>query len=290
MSSSNTGNAAKPDASPAPEKNVGSSAAITPPVAGSGASAAPPGQAAPVGRQVVRPGGSKKAAKSCSSKTSKGELAIMPAELTPAELATAVAVILDKFDAKWYGPGQNPRSSLDDSIAMSRELRLILEYAAAQLARCENASAGGKHPIVEEYTLTAMRSLLQAVPVLQGEDTRGADAQSLSAHPLLDETPSSIVVGVKGLEPLWDLQRGEVKEILERLLREMRAVEGVVLDRIDGFAQLIQHVVEQQLVFIFQRYAQTRAKTLSKAERSAIAKGAVATMRGLRSSARTGRS
>jgi hypothetical protein len=52
------------------------------------------------------------------------------------------------------------------------------------------------------------------------------------------------------------------------------------LDRIDGFAQLIQHVVEQQLVFIFQRYAQTRAKTLSKAERSAIAKGAVATMRG----------
>jgi hypothetical protein len=58
----------------------------------------------------------------------------------------------------------------------------------------------------------------------------------------------------------------------------------VVLDRIDGFAQLIQHVVEQQLVFIFQRYAQTRAKTLSKAERSAIAKEAsvraVATMRG----------
>ena len=305
MSSSDNDNESKSDAGLAQEMNVGS-AVITPPVTGASAASVSTGpQAARHGdfasasststntsaaaqshaRNATNPsadastsrGG--KTPKSRVDKTSKGELS-MPAELTPAELATAVAAIFRKFDAAWYGPGQNPRSALDDSIAMFRELRLILEYAAAQLARCKNASAGGTHLIVEEYTFTAMRTLLQAVLVLQGEDTRRADAQSLSAPPPHDETPSNIVVGVTGVEPLWNLQRGVVKEILERLLREMRTVQGVASKRIDGFAQLIQHVVKQQLVFIFQRYAQTRATTMSQKERSAVAKERVATMQG----------
>jgi hypothetical protein len=305
MSSSDNDNESKSDAGLAQEMNVGS-AVITPPVTGASAASVSTGpQAARHGdfasasststntsaaaqshaRNATNPsadastsrGG--KTPKSRVDKTSKGELS-MPAALTPAELAAAVAAIFRKFDAAWYGPGQNPRSALDDSIAMFRELRLILEYAAAQLARCKNASAGGTHLIVEEYTFTAMRTLLQAVLVLQGEDTRGADAQSLSALPLHDETPSNIVVGVTGVEPLWNLQRGVVKEILERLLREMRTVQGVASKRIDGFAQLIQHVVKQQLVFIFQRYAQTRATTMSQKERSAVAKERVATMQG----------
>ena len=296
MSSSANGNTAKSDAGRTQEKEVGSSADFTPPVAGASAATPVPlelpqaarhgggtsasststsAAAQSRGGETSKPSGkASKGSKSRGGKASEGVEVSMPMELTAEELAEAVASIWTKFDATWVGHGPNPRSSLIDAIAVYRALRQLLNYAAAQLAALANASKGGKHQIGAAYTFEAMRSLLQVVPVLRAEDTRSLAAQSLSAPPRGGDASSNIVVDLRGIEPLWNLQRGGVKELLEQLLREVRAVQGVDEERLAMFGELIQHVVERQLVPVFQRYAQTRAKTLSTKERSDIAKAA----------------
>ena len=296
MSSSANGNTAKSDAGRTQEKEVGSSADFTPPVAGASAATPVPlelpqaarhgggtsasststsAAAQSRGGETSKPSGkASKGSKSRGGKASEGVEVSMPMELTAEELAEAVASIWTKFDATWVGHGPNPRSSLIDAIAVYRALRQLLNYAAAQLAALANASKGGKHQIGAAYTFEAMRSLLQVVPVLRAADTRSLAAQSLSAPPRGGDASSNIDVGLRGIEPLWNLQRGEVKELLEQLLREVRAVQGVDEERLAMFGELIQHVVERQLVPVFQRYAQTRAKTLSTKERSDIAKAA----------------